>query len=183
MPSRGLGSSQDWLLKLSEAWWPATSRSGAATGFGPASFGLRIDGRTPPHAQPLTSQTIASSVRRIRVTSASCDRADPPHRWPQPRWRTPLELETTCRRSANLRARSRGSTHLRRETLLLVPLADSVDTSPLSAFVADLGTQALVFLRSIRRIGMIDLKTGVARRRREAAQSELTRAGCHDRQA
>jgi hypothetical protein len=46
-----------------------------------------------------------------------------------------------------------------RETLLIVPLDAEVDTTALEPFMADLGTRALVFLRSIRRVAMIDLKT------------------------
>jgi hypothetical protein len=49
-----------------------------------------------------------------------------------------------------------------RETLLSVPLDADVDTTALEPFMVDLGTRALVFLRSIRRVALIDLKTGVA---------------------
>ena len=49
-----------------------------------------------------------------------------------------------------------------RETLLVVPLHGEVDVEALKQFTADLGTRALVFLRSIRRVALIDLKTGVA---------------------
>ena len=49
-----------------------------------------------------------------------------------------------------------------RETLLIVPLYDEVDAEALKQFIADLGTRALVFLRSIRRVALIDLDTGDA---------------------
>jgi hypothetical protein len=49
-----------------------------------------------------------------------------------------------------------------RETLLVVPLYDEVDAAVLEQFIADLGTRALVFLRSIRRVVLIDLPTGAA---------------------
>ena len=49
-----------------------------------------------------------------------------------------------------------------RETLLVVPLYDEVDAESLKQFIADLGTRALVFLRSIRRVALIDLDTGDA---------------------
>jgi hypothetical protein len=49
-----------------------------------------------------------------------------------------------------------------RETLLVVPLHGEVDVEALKQFTADLSTRALVFLRSIRRVALIDLKTGVA---------------------
>ena len=49
-----------------------------------------------------------------------------------------------------------------RETLLVVPLYDEVDAVALEQFIADLGTRALVFLRSIRRVALIDLNTGAA---------------------
>ena len=49
-----------------------------------------------------------------------------------------------------------------RETLLVVPLYDEVDAVALEQFIADLGTGALVFLRSIRRVALIDLNTGAA---------------------
>ena len=49
-----------------------------------------------------------------------------------------------------------------RETLLVVPLNAEVDTRELSQFLADLGTRALVFLRSIRRLALIDLESGTA---------------------
>lgn len=49
-----------------------------------------------------------------------------------------------------------------RETLLVVPLHGEVDMKAFKQFAADLGTRALVFLRSIRRVALIDLETGVA---------------------
>jgi hypothetical protein len=49
-----------------------------------------------------------------------------------------------------------------RETLLIVPLDAEVNRTALEQFMADLGTRALVFLRSIRRVALIDLKTGAA---------------------
>lgn len=49
-----------------------------------------------------------------------------------------------------------------RETLLVVPLDDEVDTAALERFMAELGTRSLVFLRSIRRVAQIDLKRGAA---------------------
>ncbi len=49
-----------------------------------------------------------------------------------------------------------------RETLLVVPLDDEVDTAALERFMAELGTRSLVFLRSIRRVAQIDLSSGAA---------------------
>ena len=49
-----------------------------------------------------------------------------------------------------------------RETLLVVPLYDEVDAEALRQFIVDLGTRALVFLRCIRRIVLLDLITGAA---------------------
>ena len=49
-----------------------------------------------------------------------------------------------------------------RDTLLVVPLDTEVDTTALEHFMADLGTRALVFLRSVRRVVLIDVKTGTA---------------------
>jgi len=67
-----------------------------------------------------------------------------------------------------------------RETLLSVPLDAEVDTTALEPFMADLGTRALVFLRSIRRVALIDLKSGAATvdhqlhgRRRRAVQLQV----------
>jgi hypothetical protein len=49
-----------------------------------------------------------------------------------------------------------------RNTLLVIPLDADVDTAALSQFMVDLGTRSLVFLRSIRRVALIDSKTGAA---------------------
>ena len=49
-----------------------------------------------------------------------------------------------------------------RETLFVVPLHSEVDVDALKQFITDLGARALVFLRSIRRIALIDPETGVA---------------------
>jgi hypothetical protein len=49
-----------------------------------------------------------------------------------------------------------------RDTLLVVPLDTEVDTTALEHFMADLGTRSLVFLRSVRRVALIDVKTGTA---------------------
>lgn len=46
----------------------------------------------------------------------------------------------------------------RRDTLLVVPLKVSVDLEALHAFVTELGTQSVVFLKSIRRLSFFDLK-------------------------
>jgi hypothetical protein len=50
----------------------------------------------------------------------------------------------------------------RRETLLLVPLRREVDIEKLQQFVAELGAQALVFLRSVRRLSFTDNARGEA---------------------
>lgn len=47
-----------------------------------------------------------------------------------------------------------------RETLLVVPLNADLDATALEQFTAELGTRALVFLRSIRHVGLIDPTTG-----------------------
>jgi hypothetical protein len=49
-----------------------------------------------------------------------------------------------------------------RNTLLIVPLDADVDTTALRQFMVNLGTRSLVFLRSIRRVALIDPKTGAA---------------------
>jgi hypothetical protein len=68
-----------------------------------------------------------------------------------------------------------------RETLLVVPLHGEVDAEALKQFIADLGTQALVFLRSIRRVALIDPENGIAlidhrldERQRRSAQLDVT---------
>jgi hypothetical protein len=64
-----------------------------------------------------------------------------------------------------------------RETLLVVPLESWVDTQALGRFVAELGARALVFLRSIRRVSLIDLGSGkraVDHRLREGSRREVT---------
>lgn len=48
----------------------------------------------------------------------------------------------------------------RRETLLVVPLRREVDIEMLRQFIAELGAQALVFLRSIRRLSFTDITSG-----------------------
>jgi hypothetical protein len=48
----------------------------------------------------------------------------------------------------------------RRETLLLVPLRHEVDIEKLQQFIAELQAQALVFLRSIRRLTFTDIASG-----------------------
>jgi hypothetical protein len=61
----------------------------------------------------------------------------------------------------------------RRETLLVVPLHGQIDTDALQQFIAELGTQSLVFLRSIRRLTFTDLASGrtIEHRLRERVQS------------
>jgi hypothetical protein len=67
-----------------------------------------------------------------------------------------------------------------RNTLLVIPLDDEVDTAALSQFMVNLGTRSLVFLRSIRRVALVDPKTGAATidhqlhdRRRETVTLEV----------
>lgn len=46
------------------------------------------------------------------------------------------------------------------ETLVLVPLLPDVDVDGLARFVEELGTEALVFLGSVRRLSLVDAQTG-----------------------
>lgn len=48
----------------------------------------------------------------------------------------------------------------RRETLLSIPLLPEIDVGALSSFVEQLGTRVLVFLRSVRRLSLVDAATG-----------------------
>lgn len=48
-----------------------------------------------------------------------------------------------------------------RETMLVVPLDADVDHEALRQFVVDLGARSLVFLRSIRRLVLVDVTSGV----------------------
>jgi hypothetical protein len=48
----------------------------------------------------------------------------------------------------------------RHDTLLLVPLFESVDLNALVAFIESLGSRSLLFLKSVRRLSMVDLQTG-----------------------
>lgn len=60
----------------------------------------------------------------------------------------------------------------KRETLLVVPLNPRVDADALEQFVAGLGAQSLVFLRSIRRVVLIDPQT-----RRATVEHKLRERG------
>jgi hypothetical protein len=65
----------------------------------------------------------------------------------------------------------------RRETLLLVPLRREVDIEKLQQFIAELGAQALVFLRSIKRLSFTDIgsgETSIEHRLRERERSSVT---------
>lgn len=48
----------------------------------------------------------------------------------------------------------------RHETLILVPLRGDVDIEALVQFLEGLGSRVLLFLRSVRRISLVDLRTG-----------------------
>ncbi len=69
------------------------------------------------------------------------------------------EIPTVCSPEAELAGFYDPSA---RNTLLVIPLDAEVDTAALSQFMVNLGTRSLVFLRSIRRIALIDPKTGAA---------------------
>src|SRR5262249_2418108 len=65
----------------------------------------------------------------------------------------------------------------RRETLLVVPLHHEIDVDALRQFIQSLGTQSLVFLRSIRRLSYTDIPSGrttVDHRLRESERSTIT---------
>lgn len=63
----------------------------------------------------------------------------------------------------------------RRETLLVVPLLRSVDTNALIEFVQNLSSRALLFLRSVRRLSLVEPKTG-----KRVIDHRLVEGGCSE---